>query len=336
MKLGNRASTGLALSLALVMIVSFQNCGKKMSTESLSPEAIATLNKGNEGVVNAFDHSVVVNSEGSEQSCPVLEVDRSRAYGHGIEIMSEQMLLATFNSLFAHVRVGGTKYDRGFVLEIRELYERKFGKQITYVKHASDSSLETDRSRSYGHGIEDMSELRLLATFNSLRILARDKYDRGFLAEIRELYERKFGKQIPECPFWDYREVVAESKSAYITIASKTNKAAPLTSVPDPENPGFGKVTSICTLCANFVDLLPGQDARTLDAYKIAYFNQNRSSNDFITKVLVAIKKAPTTDYYHGIFTEETLLHAIAEYAFLKDLSAEQEQALVDLYNQLK
>lgn len=122
----------------------------------------------------------------------------------------------------------------------------------------------------------------------------------------------------------------------YVTIASKTNKAAPLTSVPDPENPGFGKVTSVCVLCMNFVDLLPGQDARTLDAYKIAYFNQRQSGNDFITKTIIQIKKAPTNDYYHGLFTEETLLHAIAEYAFLKDLSAAQEQALVDLYNQQK
>lgn len=119
----------------------------------------------------------------------------------------------------------------------------------------------------------------------------------------------------------------------YVTIASKTNKAAPLTSVPDPENPGFGKVTSVCVLCVNFVDLLAGQDVRTLDAYKIAYFNQNKSGQDFITKTLAEISKAPTSDYYHGIVTKEILLHAIAEFSYLKDYSKAQEQALVDLFN---
>lgn len=336
MALRNRLTTGLALSFAIVTIVIFQNCGNKMSTESLSADTSENVNSSKESVVNTFDHTFVP-PDVVEQNCPTLEVDRSRPFGHGIETMNEQMLLATFNSLFAQVRVGGTKYDRGFVLEIRDLYEVKFGKQISYSKHPSDSSLETDRSRSYGHGIENMDEQRLLATFNSLRILARDKYDRGFLAEIRELFERKFGRVIPECPFWDYRTVAAAtaSKSTYITVASKTNKAPPLTWVPDPDNPGFGRVTSICTLCVNVVDLL-GRDPRTLDPYKIAWFNQNRSSNDFITKTIIGIKNAPTQDYYHGIITEETLLNAIAEYAFLKDLTAEQEQALIDLYNQSK
>jgi hypothetical protein len=495
-----------------------------------------------------------LNSD-SNQNCPTYVVDRSQSYGHGIESQDENSLIANYYSLKSLVRNSEDKYGRGFVIEIRETFERRFGKPIppywVWKGYASDPELEIDRSRPYGHGIESMDEVRLIATFNSLRAQARTKYDRGHLAEIRELFQSKFGKAIPECPFWDDQdnsnaalagskksesntflnivlqkvrgpsEAVAENAKnsdnqsflsrlsqsdlmvahfmagvdavknmdvlikahqsveipeynidGYIkrasdeyniciqtnkesdckvndqlwnkwfksqalnktkldapekivgallfknanqrlvgyykyqkcrllkqnnesteiisngfynqqaknsgakkdsnaskkqsqgqisackgndckngtvvtngkqklivskksttlfdnsrkTVAELTNKAPPLTSEPDPENPGFGKVTSACTICVNYKDIKPGQTTTSVDPYKAAWFFVR--DNTYKTDAEVIVK-----GLRHGWGHEESI-QVIYEYAYLKDYNEAQTQSLLDLYNQ--
>lgn len=208
--------TVLALSVMFVSLLSFQNCSNKLSssTESLnsldnniaSSNSLENLSTSEDSIITSDSAAVII---ANNPNCPKLEVDRSRFkdFGHGIDSMDENSLLATFNSLFAMTRVNGTKYGRGTVLGIRDLYESKFGKKIQIYPHPSDPSLETDRSRSTGFGYyENMDEATLIAHFNSKRVLARDKYDRGFLAEMRDVYMRKFGKTFEECPFWNGEE----------------------------------------------------------------------------------------------------------------------------------